>query len=52
MKIQIQCIPNAASYINQNVNIGTKQNCDLSHIGKVAINYTDKTIMQKIVWNL
>lgn len=43
--------PNAASYINQNVNIGTKQNCNLSHIGKVAINYSDKTIIQNISWN-
>lgn len=43
--------PNAASYINQNVNIGTKQNCELSHIGKVAINYTDKIIVQNIVWS-
>lgn len=43
--------PNTASYINLNVNTGTKQNCDLSHVGKVAINYSDKTIIQKISWN-
>lgn len=43
--------PNAASYINLNINTGTKQNCNLSHVGKVAINYSDKTIIQEIVWN-
>ena len=42
--------PNAASYVSLNINTGTKQNCELSHIGKVAINYTDKTIIENITW--
>ena len=42
--------PNAANYVSLNINTGTKQNCELSHIGKVAINYTDKTIVQTLAW--
>lgn len=41
---------NAANYINLNINTGTKQNCDLSYVGKVAIKYSDKTIIQNISW--
>ena len=42
--------PNAATYVNSNINIGTKQNCEMSYVGKVALNYTDNTIMQTITW--
>lgn len=39
--------PESASYINQNINIGTKQNCESSFIGKVRVN----DIVQSITWN-
>ena len=42
---------NAANYINQNINIGTKTNCEQSFIGKVLINYANGTITQNLVWN-
>lgn len=42
--------PNAATYVNSNINIGTKQNCDMSYVGKVAINYTNNTIIQHLTW--
>ena len=43
--------PNAASYVNQNINTATKQNCENSFVGKVRINYENSTIMQNINWN-
>lgn len=38
-----------ASYINKNINIGTKLNCENSYIGKVRINYSTPQI-QNIEW--
>ena len=42
--------PVASSYINQNINVGTKQNCENTFVGKVRINYEDNSIMQNINW--
>lgn len=39
-----------ATYINQNINTGTKQNCEMSFVGKVRINYQDNIIMQTLEW--
>lgn len=41
---------NAANYINQNINIGTKANCENSFIGKVQVIYEDNTITQNLTW--
>lgn len=43
--------PLAASYINQNINNPSEQNCNDSFIGKVRINYTNSTVMQNINWS-
>ena len=40
-----------ANYINQNINIGTKENCEESFIGKVQIIYINNTVTQELVWN-
>ncbi len=42
--------PTTATYINQNINTGTKQNCEMSFVGKVRINYQDSTLMQTLEW--
>lgn len=42
--------PNTASYINQNINIGAKQNCQASYVGKVRINYENDSVIQNIFW--
>ena len=42
--------PNTASYINQNINTATTQNCSNTFIGKVQINYTNNTVKQNISW--
>lgn len=42
--------PTTATYINQNINIGTKQNCEMSFVGKVRINYPNSTLMQTLEW--
>lgn len=42
--------PTTATYINQNINTGTKQNCEMSFVGKVRINYQDNAIMQILEW--
>ena len=42
--------PATATYINQNINTGTKQNCEMSFVGKVRINYQDNIIMQTLEW--
>lgn len=42
--------PLTATYINQNINTATQQNCEDTFIGKVNINYTDSTITQNIEW--
>ena len=38
-----------ATYINQNVNIGTQTNCENTFVGKVNINFTTP-ITQNIIW--
>ena len=38
-----------ATYINQNVNIGTQTNCEDTFVGKVNINFTTP-ITQNIIW--
>lgn len=35
--------PIASTYINNNINIGTKANCEDTAVGKVRINYADNT---------
>lgn len=42
--------PIIASYINQNINTGTQQNCENTFIGKVNVNYSNNTITQNINW--
>ena len=42
--------PTTATYVNQNINTGTKQNCEMSFVGKVRINYQDNAIMQTLEW--
>ena len=42
--------PTTATYINQNINTGTRQNCEMSFVGKVRINYQDNIIMQTLEW--
>ena len=42
--------PNAAAYINQNINIGTQDNCNSSSVCLVQINYSDRTITKTITW--
>ena len=42
--------PTTATYVNQNINTGTKQNCEMSFVGKVRINYQDNAIMQILEW--
>ena len=42
--------PDTATYINTNINTGTKTNYDNSFIGKVKINYGEDTITQLLTW--
>lgn len=42
--------PLAANYINQNINIGTQQNCEDSFVGKVQIVYSNQTLTQNLIW--
>lgn len=42
--------PLAANYINQNINVGTKTNCEQTFIGKVQIVYENNTITQSLIW--
>lgn len=42
--------PNTASYINQNINIGTEQNSKDTSVGKVQIVYSNEIITQNISW--
>lgn len=39
-----------ASYINSNLDVGTKTNCESSFVGKVRIIYPSSTIIQDIFW--
>lgn len=42
--------PATATYINQNINTATQQNCESTFIGKVNVNYANNTITQNINW--
>lgn len=41
--------PNAAAYVNQNINTGTQDNCNDSFVGKIKINYATP-FTQNITW--
>lgn len=41
--------PNAAAYVNQNINTGTQDNCNDSFVGKIKINY-ETPFTQNITW--
>ena len=43
--------PSVANYINQNIYSASKENCESSFIGMVAINYSSSTIYQNVIWN-
>lgn len=44
--------PEVANYINYNINVGTKANCESTFIGKAKINYSNNTyITQNITWH-
>lgn len=43
--------PLAANYINQNINVGTKANCEQTFVGKVQIIYESSTVTQNLIWN-
>lgn len=41
-----------ANYINENINVGTQENCNNSFIGKIRVTYEDNTTNNiGIVWN-
>lgn len=43
--------PSVANYINQNINIGTQQNCENSFIGKVQIVYENyRDLLNDVTW--
>lgn len=42
--------PLTASYINQNINVGTQQNCLDTAVGKVVINYSNGQFIQSVLW--
>ena len=43
--------PRSASYINQNINIGTQSNCESSSVGKARINANNGSTIETITWN-
>lgn len=43
--------PSVANYINKNIYSASKENCESSFIGIVAINYSSSTIYQNVIWN-
>lgn len=42
--------PEASTYINTNLNVGTQVNQEGSMLGKVRLNYEDGSLTQTIVW--
>ena len=42
--------PEASTYINTNLNIGTRLNQEKSMLGKVRLNYEEGSLIQTIVW--
>ena len=42
--------PTTANYINQNLNVGTQENYNDTHIGKLRINYPGYSITQNLTW--
>lgn len=44
-------IDNAGTYINNNINVGTEENCNDSFIGKIRVNYDETTpLVTTITW--
>lgn len=41
---------NTASYINENINTGTQNNCESSAIEKIRINYQSSSVVKNIIW--
>lgn len=42
--------PLTANYINQNINVGTKENCEQTFVGKVQVVYESSTVTQNLIW--
>lgn len=42
--------PLDSNYINSNVNVGTKTNCDNTKITKVRLNFENGSIIKSIAW--
>ena len=42
--------PLAASYITNNINTGTQENCETTFVGKARINYSSGSRVQQITW--
>ena len=42
--------PLTANYINQNINVATKENCEQTFVGKVQVVYESSTVTQNLVW--
>lgn len=42
--------PLAANYINQNINVATKENCEQTFVGKVQVVYESSTVTQNLIW--
>ena len=42
--------PLTANYINQNINVATKENCEQTFVGKVQVVYESSTVTQNLTW--
>lgn len=42
--------PLTANYINQNINVATKENCEQTFVGKVRVVYESSTVTQNLIW--
>lgn len=42
--------PLTANYINQNINVATKENCEQTFVGKVQVVYESSTVTQNLIW--
>lgn len=42
--------PLTANYINQNINVATKENCEQTFVGKVQVIYESSTVTQNLIW--
>lgn len=43
--------PLSAIYINNNINVGTKENCQNTYIGKIRVNKGEDTFITPITWS-